>query len=52
MECMEESFLVFITQQEGEKIEKIIRVLGDFEKESFDVNTIHEMVVRPRFLIK
>ncbi|MBK5441861.1 hypothetical protein [Peribacillus sp. TH24] len=49
---MEESFLVFITQQEGEKIEKIIRVLGDFEKESFDVNTIHEMVVRPRFLIK
>ncbi|MGW6254510.1 hypothetical protein ACWF7H_18180 [Peribacillus butanolivorans] len=49
---MEESLLVFITQQEGEKIEKIIRVLVFFEKESFDVNTIHEKVVRPMFLIK
>ncbi|MET3317437.1 UNVERIFIED_ORG: hypothetical protein ABIC97_000522 [Peribacillus simplex] len=49
---MEESLLVFITQEEGVKIEQIIRVLGDFEKEGFDVNTIHEKVVRPMFLIK
>ncbi|MFJ7682335.1 hypothetical protein [Peribacillus butanolivorans] len=49
---MEESLFVFITQEEGVKIEKIIRVLGDFEKEGFDVNTIHEKVVRPMFLIK
>ncbi|MFE4241411.1 hypothetical protein [Peribacillus butanolivorans] len=41
-----------MTKEEGEKIEKIIRVLGDFEKESFDVNTIHEKVVRPMFVIK
>ncbi|MEJ9232331.1 hypothetical protein LAV79_23350 [Peribacillus butanolivorans] len=44
---MENSLLVFITQEEGEKIEKIIRVLGDFEKESFDVNTIDEKVDAP-----
>ncbi|MFU2015638.1 hypothetical protein ACM6Q7_11280 [Peribacillus butanolivorans] len=49
---MEESLLVFITQEEGEKIEKIIRVLGDFEKESFEVNSILEKVVHPMFLIK
>ncbi|MFF2289476.1 hypothetical protein [Peribacillus butanolivorans] len=42
----------FMTKEEGVKIEKIIRVLGDFEKEGFDVNTIHEKVVRPMFVIK